>query len=91
MPALRPVVARHSAVLLAYLSERPKALLPLVSAGLLLGGLSLAPVVGVALLAALLLLVGWLVYLSWPALTAPARVVRCLLLLGLGYLVLSRF
>ena len=91
MPGLRPVVARHSAVLLTYLSQRPKALLPLLSAGLLLGGLSLTPVVGGALLAALLLLLLWLVYLSWPALTTPARVVRCAVLLGMAYLLVGRF
>lgn len=91
MPGLRPVVARRSAVLLTYLSQRPKALLPLVSAGLLLGGLSLTPVVGVALLVALLLLVLWLVYLSWPAITGPARLVRLALLGLLSWAILSRF
>ena len=91
MPGLRPVVARLSAVLLTYLSQRPRALLPLVSAGLLLGGLSLTPMVGGALLGLLLALIGWLVYLSWPVLPAPARVVRCLLLLGLAYLLFGRF
>ena len=91
MPGLRPVVARYSAVPLTYLSQRPKALLPLLSAALLLGGLSLTPVVGAALLAALLLLLLWLVYVSWPALTAPAQGVRCLLLLGLVYLLVTRF
>ena len=91
MAGLRPVVARHSAVLLTYLSRRPRAVLPLLSVALLLGGLSLTPVLGAALLGLLFLLVLWLVYLSWPAVTAPARAVRLALLALLGWAVLSRF
>jgi hypothetical protein len=78
----RREVSRLSAPLLAWLSLRPKLLLPLVSVGLLIGGLALPPPVGVPLLVLLLLVVAWLSYLSWPVVVGPARVVR-LALLGL--------
>jgi hypothetical protein len=66
---------------LAWLSARPKVLLPLASIALLLGGLTLPPPVGVLLLLLLLLVVGWLSYLSWPVVVGPARLVRLALLL----------
>ena len=84
-PARREV-ARLSAPLLAWLSVRPKLLLPLVSVALLIAGLALPPPVGVPLLVLLLLIVGWLVYLSWPVIEGPARLIRLALL---GLLVLA--
>ena len=78
----RREVSRLSAPLLAWLSLRPKILLPLVSAALLIGGLALPPPAGVPLLDLLLLVVGWLSYLSWPVVVGTARIVR-LVLLGL--------
>ncbi len=75
-------MARVSAPVLRWLSQRPKFLLPILSVGLLVGGLALPAAVGVPLLVALLLLVAWLVYLSWPVIEGPARLIR-LLLVGL--------
>ena len=80
--ALREQVARYSAPVLRWLSQRPKVLLPLLSVALLIGGLAAPAAIGVPLLVALLLIVAWLVYLSWPAIEGPARAVR-LALLGL--------
>ena len=86
----RREVSRLSAPLLAWLSLRPKVLLPVVSVALLIGGLALAPPYGVPLLVLLLLVVGWLVYLSWPVVAGTARVVRLVLLALLVVAILSR-
>ncbi len=91
VPGLRPAVERHSAVLLTYLSQRPKVLLPAVSVLLLLGGLALPPAYGAPLLGLLLALVGWLVFLSWPVIQPPARALRLVVLALLGYAIVSRF
>ena len=78
--AARQEVARLSAPVLRWLSQRPKLLLPLVSVALLLGGFALPAAVGVPLLVALLLIVAWLSYLSWPLVQGPARLIRVVLL-----------
>lgn len=82
----RREVSRLSAPLLAWLSLRPKVLLPVVSVALLIGGLALPPPIGVPLLVLLLLIVAWLSYLSWPVVAGTARFVRLALL---GLLVLA--
>ena len=84
--ATRREVARRSAPVLRWLSQRPKVLLPLLSVVLLVGGLSLPATFGVPLLVVLLLLVCWLSYLSWPVVEGPARLIRLVLL---GLLVLA--
>jgi hypothetical protein len=86
----RREVSRLSAPVLAWLSMRPKVLLPIVSVALLLGGLALPTAYGVPLLVLLLLVVGWLVYLSWPVVAGPARVVRLVLLALLAVAIFSR-
>ena len=75
-PGLRGTVERASAPALLWLSARPKFLIPLLSAVLLLGGLATPLAVGVPLLVLLLLLVGWLGYLSWPVVQGAQKVVR---------------
>lgn len=87
--AARREVARRSAPVLRWLSRRPKILLPLLSVALLIGGLALPAAVGVPLLVLLLLIVGWLSYLSWPVVHGPARLIR-LGLLGLLVLAVVR-
>lgn len=69
-------------MLLVYLSQRPAWTLPLLTAVLLMAGLFSPTAVGVPLLVLVLLLVGWLSYLSWPAVQGRGRVLR-LLMLGL--------
>jgi hypothetical protein len=73
---LRRAVERRSAPLLVFLSAQPKLAIPVVSVLLLIGGLALPPAGGAICLALLLVLVGWLSYLSWPAVVGPARLVR---------------
>lgn len=86
----RRELSRLSAPALAWLSLRPKLLLPVVSVALLIGGLALPAPYGVPLLVLLLLLVAWLSYLSWPVVVGPARVVRLALLGLLVVAILSR-
>ncbi len=76
MPAFRASVERRSAVLLAWLSLRPRLLLPAVVLGLLLLSSFVAPPLSTVCLLVVLAVVGWLSYLSWPVLDAGARVLR---------------
>ena len=72
----RGKVERSSAPLLLWLSARPRFVIPVLSAVLLIGGLASPPAIGVPLLALLVLLVGWLSYLSWPVVEGFQRFVR---------------
>lgn len=87
-PGLRGAVERRSAPLLTWLTQRSKLLLPFGSLALLMGGFLLPVPVAVPMLVLLLALVGWLTYLSWPAVQGGARVVRVatlvLLVLAIG-------
>ena len=84
---LRRAVERRSATLLVFLSHQPKLLVPVLSILLLVGGLLLPPVYGAVCLGLLVLLVGWLSYLSWPVVVGQARILR-LVTLGLLVVVL---
>ena len=77
---LRRTVERRSAPVLLWLSSRPGFLLPLLVAVLLIGGLAAPPAYGLPLLLVLSLLLGWLSYLSWPALDGRARMLRVAML-----------
>lgn len=72
----RAAVERRSAVFVVFLRRLPRAVPGLVVIGLVALGL-IAPgaVGGIALLAVALLLT-WLVFLSWPAVPPPGRVIR---------------
>jgi hypothetical protein len=72
----RAAVEKRSAPILVLLSQQHRAVVPLVSVLLLIGGLALPPVLGVVCLAVLVAFVGWLTYLSWPAIVGQARLVR---------------
>lgn len=74
-PGLRGAVERRSAPTLAWLSRR-KLLLPLGSLALLIGGFLAPPGLAVVLLVALLAVMTWLTYLSWPAVDGRGRALR---------------
>ena len=76
--------------MLVFLSHQPKLLIPVVSVVLLICGLALPPVYGAVCLGLLMLLVGWLSYLSWPAVVGPARAVRLATLALLGIVLVQR-
>ena len=75
-PGLRGKVERASAPVLLWLSARPRFVVPVLSAVLLIGGLAAPVAVGVPLLLLLVLLVGWLSYLSWPVVEGFQRFLR---------------
>ena len=87
---LRRTVERRSAPVLLWLSSRPKLLLPGLVAVLLIGGLAAPPAPGVAMLLVLGLLLGWLSYLSWPALDGRARMLRAAMLALIAVAVVQR-
>ena len=87
---LRATLEKRSAPVLVLLSQQHRAVVPLVSVLLLIGGLALPPAVGVACLAVLALFVGWLTFLSWPAIVGQARLVRVVTLLLLVYAAVTR-
>ena len=76
--------------MLVFLSHQPKLLIPVVSVVLLICGLALPPAYGAVCLGLLMLLVGWLSYLSWPAVVGPARAVRLATLALLGIVLVQR-
>ncbi|MDQ1709813.1 MAG: hypothetical protein QOG49_1198 [Frankiaceae bacterium] len=73
---LRHAVERRSATVLLFLRSLPKALPPLAVVGLLAGGFLAHGVAAALCLVAVMVLFGWLLYISWPALPSQARVVR---------------
>lgn len=87
-PGLRGKVERSSAPVLLWLTAKPKLLLPLLVAVLLIAGLAAPPAVGAPLLVLLALLIGWLSYLAWPTLQTAPRLLRAatvgLLLAAIG-------
>lgn len=75
-PGLRGKVERGSAPALLWLSSRPRFIVPLLTVVLLVAGLAAPTPIGVPLLLLLVLLVGWLSYLSWPVVSGVQRWVR---------------
>ena len=61
---------------LAWLATRPRWIPFLLVVALLVGGLFAPPALGVVLLVVLLLLLGWLTFLSWPRLLPGGRLAR---------------
>jgi hypothetical protein len=75
-PGVRGEVERRSAPALVWLSSRPRFLVPLLSIVLLVAGLAAPPGLGVPVLLVLVAFLGWLSYLSWPALAGVQRWIR---------------
>jgi hypothetical protein len=88
--SFRAAVEKRSAPVLVLLSQQHRAIVPLVSVLLLIGGLALPPVIGVVCLTVLAAFVGWLTYLSWPAIVGQARVVRVATLALIGVAAVTR-
>ncbi|MCA1683135.1 MAG: hypothetical protein LC685_03990 [Actinobacteria bacterium] len=74
--SLRATVEKRSGPALVLLTQQHKAVVPLVSVLLLIGGLALPPALGIGCLLLLAAFLGWLTYLSWPVLVGAARAVR---------------
>lgn len=78
---LRAAVERVSVEPLTRVSRMPRAVPFLVLLALLVGGLFVGGAVGAALLAVVVLVVAWLLYLGWPRLTTSERLGRTAVLL----------
>ena len=74
--SFRDWLAPRSAPLLRLLARQPRWLPAAVAAGLLLGGLFAPGVAGALLLILLVVLLGWLFALSWPAVHGAPRAIR---------------
>jgi hypothetical protein len=76
-------VQRRSALPLAYLHHLPTWLAPAVLALLLVAGLALKGWPGTVALCIVAAFLGWLAFLSWPALAARGRLGRVATIAGL--------
>ena len=100
---VRASVERASMPALAWLAKLPNWLPMLVMAALILvgaflggpllqdGGVRIAGVVGLGLISLALLGLLWLLYLSWPHLTPPLRLMRLAVLALLLAIVITQF
>jgi hypothetical protein len=86
---LRGPAERRSAAPLVYLRRLPRWLPPLAAAALFITGLAVPGWGGAVALCAVAAFLGWLAFLSWPALGAGGRLGRAaavVLMLGLAVL-----
>jgi hypothetical protein len=89
--SLRTSVEKRSAPVLVLLTQQHKAIVPVASVLLLVGGLALPPLAGAVCLLVLAAFVGWLTFLSWPVIVGTARAVRVATLLLVLVALGSRF
>ena len=75
-PGVRGKVERMTAPVLVYLSSLPRAVLPIASVVLLITGLAAPAVIGVPAMLLVIALIGWLTYVSWPAVQGVQRLLR---------------
>jgi O-antigen ligase len=73
---VRPTVERRSAVPLVFLSRLPRWVPPVALAALLIVGLAAKGWVAALATGLLMVVLGWLAYLSWPRLSTPGRLLR---------------
>ena len=65
--------------------------MPLITGVLLVGGLMVpSPALAAGLLTLLLLMLLWLISLSWPVLAMPARLMRLGVIVALGLVIVQR-
>lgn len=88
---LRAAIERASLPALAWLAKLPTWLPMLAMAALILAGAFLGGVVGAVLVSLALLALAWLLYLSWPHLTTPLRMMRIAVLVLLIAIVITQF
>jgi hypothetical protein len=89
----RRSLERASAKPIAFLHQLPAWLVPITLAGLFVAGAFAAGWVGAVALGLVAVFIGWLASLSWPALSAPGRLLRAaiiILLLALALWQASR-
>lgn len=89
-PRSRPTRSRSYAVL-SWLTAQPKLLVPVATVALVLGGLFLPRAIGALCLLVVAAFLGWLGYLSWSRLSAPARLWRVLVVGLISGVAIARF
>lgn len=89
-PTLRASVERTSRPLLLRLHALPRAVVPLATVVLVLVGVLAPPPVGVFALTVVALFVAWIAYLSWPAVSGSARLLRVAMVALVVVLALTR-
>lgn len=89
-PTLRASVERATRPLLVRLYAMPRPLVPLLTVVLIAVGVLAPTAIGVAALTLVALFVGWIAYLSWPAVTAGGRLIRVLMLVLVVLLAVAR-
>jgi hypothetical protein len=87
---LRQRITKISYPYVAKLHSMPKLTLPGITLALALLGVFAPVVVGVPALILLALLLGWLAFLSWPAVTTGARLLRIFSILVILLFAVSR-
>ncbi len=65
------------------MNRLPRWLVPVVLAILLVAGLAISGPIGAMLLFLLGLFLGWLVFVSWPALPTTTRIIRLVVVVGI--------
>lgn len=87
----RRAVERRSAKVIVFLRGLPRPVPGLIVIGIVATGLLAPPVIGgIALLLAALLL-GWLSFLTWPAMPGPGRILRLVVIAMVVAYALVRF
>ena len=76
----RQAVERFSARPLVFLHQLPRWILLLIVLGLLISGFAVPGLIGAIALLLVVILLGWLAYLSWPSINASGRVLRVIAL-----------
>jgi hypothetical protein len=85
-------IEQLSAPALVRLSSLPRAVPFVVMLTLIVAGLWVQGIVGFALILAGVLFLGWLLYLGWPALRPPERLMRMsVIVLGSGLAIVQLF
>jgi hypothetical protein len=85
-------IEQLSAPALVRLSSLPRAVPFVVMLTLIVAGLWVQGIVGFALILAGVLFLGWLLYLGWPALRPPERLMRMsVIVLGSGLALVQLF
>lgn len=77
---MRASIERRSAVTLVFLRKLPPAAVPIAVVVFLVAGLVVRGIGGAVLLLLLTVFLGWMAFLSWPALNERGRLLRVLAL-----------